>query len=372
MSTSDSESLGTWLCRAALAVMGLAMVVAAVCTVTISRTLWTGGAGADVEAYGGALGLHGVLLAGALSPAGAMAVIVPLVVGAGPRGRVAPLVLAALGGVAWVASWVIPAATFDAAWTFHAEPAIWPSVGAWSRVVALALLGAALAIAVVAERRTMPATRSLTTAAWAITAWVAATFTAIAIAENHHMAASLVDRLNGDTLFWGLLVAVALAALAMSMLEDMRVPSPAIAFVALGVVPALLGERVLGRLAGVVGIDVYLHDTYFEVGRQHLVMAASPAAMLAALHMFDVRVFGRRARAWLAWPGGVMLCGGSIGMAVAMFMLGARGMPRRYPIYPAEFVDAHQLVQIFGVVAGTGAALVVAAWVLGTRRATPA
>lgn len=368
MSSGDRSGLGTWLSRGALAVCGLGVIVGGVATTSIARTLWTAAAGTDFQAYGSALATHGAVLRGVLSPTAAMAVIVPLVISAkAPRSHV-PMVLAAVGMLTWMIAWLLPALHTDGGWEFDPSPFGWAHVSVWCGVASLVAFGAALGITAIAEVRTTPATRSLTTAAWAVTAWLAATFTALGILGGHPIPASLLAGLFTETLFWGLLVSVALAAVAMAMLEDMRVVSPAIAFVALGVFPAFIGERLLGRFLAFVEVDVHLHDTYFEVGREHLAMGGAAAAMLAALHLFDVRLLGRKARAWLAWPGAVLFCGGMLAQSIAMMVLGSRGMPRRYAVYPVEFADAHQLVIQCGMVVGAGAVLVIAAWVFGARR----
>lgn len=368
MSIADSPALGTRISRGVLGVCGLGVLVAAVATTSLAHQLWAQPSPPDMQGYTTALAIHGAVLPGVLSPTAAMAVIVPLVITAKPRRSAVPILLALVGVVAWLVAWLLPALHPDTSWTFAPAPLWWPTIAASCNAAAYVAFGAALGITVVADLRTTPATRSLTTAAWAITAWIAATFAVLAIlAWQGDPGARVLSEVRTATMFWGLLVSVALAAMAMATLEDMRVPSPAIAFVALGVFPAFIGERVLGRLTAFIGVDVHLSDTYFEVGREHLALGAAPAAMLAALHLFDVRVLGRKARPLLAWPGAVLMCGGLLAQAIAMMVLGSRGMPRRYPVFPPEFADAFQWVIGTGIIAGVGALLVVAAWLFAPR-----
>jgi len=102
-----------------------------------------------------------------------------------------------------------------------------------------------------------------------------------------------------------------------------------------------------GIFLGALNVDVHLHDTYFVVAHFHYVMMGSALiAFLGALHYFWPKMFG-------------VMYNETIGKACAIgtfvffnwtflpqFVMGARGMPRRYFDYDPVFQDYHQVSSI--------------------------
>lgn len=372
MPPRDLALVATWVSRCAVALVAVGAVVGAAVTTTMVRTLWSPTPPGSIEAYSTALLLHGSVLSAVFSPAAALAVVVPLVLPTARRPGV-PLALAAVGFAAWITAAAIGIAVADTGWEFASMPDPWPVRGAWCTVLAHAAFAAALAAAAIGALRTEAVGVLATLAAAAIAVGVLAGFGAATLAAAEPASAPMVVATVHDaTLLWGVIVAVVIAVVGLTRLEPARVASPGLVFVALGVLPALLGERLLMRLVALVDLDVHLHDTYFEVARGHMASFAAGAAMFAVLHVFEARVFGRHARAALAWPGAVLGCGGFLAHHGAMMVLGTRGMPRRYAVYPEVFTDLQQIAQGAGAVAAVGLLLAAAAWLVGKRPVTAA
>lgn len=367
MAQADLEPVATWMSRAALGVVAASTAVAGVATTTIVRTLWSSDPQA-VDAYGTALSLHGTLLSFACSPAAALAVVVPLLLPGRPRAAHSHA-LAALGMLAWIVAGAIAVAGANAPFDLAAMTSPWPLRAAWCFVVAHAAFALALATALVGQVRALPVATAIGLGGLAVASGLVAGAGGTTLASEAAVfdARMVPGVLYDATRFWGVIVAVVLAVALLTRIDPARVGSPALVFVALAVMPAMVGERLLVRLLAVADLDVHLHDTYVEVAHAHLSMFAAGAAMLAALHVFELRVLGRQARAALAWPGAVLTCGGLLAHHVLLFVLGTRGMPRRYPVYPEIFAELQRLAQIAGGVAALGAVLVAAAWLFGRR-----
>jgi len=93
-----------------------------------------------------------------------------------------------------------------------------------------------------------------------------------------------------------------------------------------------------GLILGALSVNVYLHDTYFVVGHFHYVMFGGAGfAFFAGLHYWFPKMFGKiysRKRAVLSW---FFLFVGFNCLYFPMFILGLRGMPRRYYDYLPRF-----------------------------------
>jgi cytochrome c oxidase subunit 1 len=108
-----------------------------------------------------------------------------------------------------------------------------------------------------------------------------------------------------------------------------------------------------GLFLGILSVDVHLHDTYFVVAHFHYVMMGSTlVAFLGALHYWFPKMSGKMYPEKLA-----QIC--SIGVFVGFnltflpqFVMGARGMPRRYWDYDPEFTSMHQLSTLGAFILG--------------------
>jgi cytochrome c oxidase subunit I len=121
-----------------------------------------------------------------------------------------------------------------------------------------------------------------------------------------------------------------------------------------------------GLFLGTMAVDVHLHDTYFVVAHFHYVMAGTIFVIFGAIHHWWPKMFGRMYNEF--W-GNVATITAFIGFNLVFFVqfvLGTRGMPRRYydytklmPQHP-EFQLMHQISTIGSYVMGIG--LIIMAW----------
>jgi cytochrome c oxidase subunit 1 len=117
----------------------------------------------------------------------------------------------------------------------------------------------------------------------------------------------------------------------------------AISFLLLFAIGGLTGI-VLGALAA----DVHLHDTYFVVAHFHFVMMGGTVmAFLAGLHYWWPKMFGRMySEKWARVAAALVFIGFNVTF-LAQFVMGSRGMPRRYYNYLDQFQPLH-LFSTFG------------------------
>ncbi len=102
-----------------------------------------------------------------------------------------------------------------------------------------------------------------------------------------------------------------------------------------------------GIFLGALNIDVHLHDTYFVVAHFHYVMMGSALiAFLGALHHWWPKMFGRmfNERVGQVCAVGVFLFFNLT--FLPQFVMGSRGMARRYFDYDPEFTLYHQISSV--------------------------
>ncbi|MGN6107381.1 MAG: cytochrome c oxidase subunit I [Kofleriaceae bacterium] len=102
-----------------------------------------------------------------------------------------------------------------------------------------------------------------------------------------------------------------------------------------------------GLFLGILAVDVHLHDTYFVVAHFHYVMMGSTlVAFLGALHYWWPKFTGRM---YSESIGRLCAIGVFVGFNLTFlpqFIMGARGMPRRYWDYDPHYTIYHQLSTI--------------------------
>jgi cytochrome c oxidase subunit 1 len=108
-----------------------------------------------------------------------------------------------------------------------------------------------------------------------------------------------------------------------------------------------------GLFLGILSVDVHLHDTYFVVAHFHYVMMGSGlVAFLGGLHYWWPKIVGRhypeRLGQWCAW--GVFI--GFNLTFLPQFVMGSRGMARRYWDYDPEYTLYHRLSTIGAFILG--------------------
>ncbi len=132
---------------------------------------------------------------------------------------------------------------------------------------------------------------------------------------------------------------------------DIRLKTPmlySLAFLLLFTIGGLTG-----LFLGILAVDVHLHDTYFVVAHFHYVMMGSTlVAFLGALHYWWPKFTGRMYPEML---GQICAWGVFIGFNLTFlpqFVMGSRGMPRRYWDYDPHFQIFHQLSTVGAFVLG--------------------
>ena len=89
-------------------------------------------------------------------------------------------------------------------------------------------------------------------------------------------------------------------------------------------------------------MDVHLHDTYFVVAHFHYVMMGGTViAFLGGLHYWWPKMFGRMYNEKLGATGCALVFIGFNVTFFTQFILGSRGMPRRYYNYLDQFQRLH-------------------------------
>jgi len=118
-----------------------------------------------------------------------------------------------------------------------------------------------------------------------------------------------------------------------------------------------------GLFLGALSTDVHLHDTYFIVAHFHYVMVGGTLmAFLGGLFYWWPKMIGKMYNEFWGQVGAWMVFGGFNLTFFPQFVMGARGMPRRYYNYLPEFEFYHQVSTIGAFVLGLG--LVIALVVL--------
>ncbi len=108
-----------------------------------------------------------------------------------------------------------------------------------------------------------------------------------------------------------------------------------------------------GIFLGALNIDIHLHDTYFVVAHFHYVMMGSALiAFLAALHYWWPKMFGKMYNERVAQTCAIIVFFAFNWTFLPQFVMGARGMPRRYFDYDPEFEFLHQASSIGAFVLG--------------------
>ena len=118
-----------------------------------------------------------------------------------------------------------------------------------------------------------------------------------------------------------------------------------------------------GLFLGALSTDLHLHATYFVVAHFHYVMMGGTlVAFLGGLFHWWPKMTGKMFNDFGGIVSAAIVFVGFNLTFLPQFVLGTRGMPRRYASYQTEFTDLHRLSTIGAMMLGIG--LLVAAAVL--------
>jgi cytochrome c oxidase subunit 1 len=110
-----------------------------------------------------------------------------------------------------------------------------------------------------------------------------------------------------------------------------------------------------GLFLGALATDVHLHDTYFVVAHFHYVMMGSTTiAFIAGLHYWWPKMFGVTYSEGWAKVGAALIFIGFNTTFLSQFVLGTRGMPRRYYNYLDQFQPLHAFSTFGSWILGLG------------------
>ncbi len=97
-----------------------------------------------------------------------------------------------------------------------------------------------------------------------------------------------------------------------------------------------------GIFLGALSVDIHLHDTYFIVAHFHYVMMGGTVmAFLGGLHYWWPKMWGRMySEKWARVSAALIFIGFNVTF-LTQFVLGSRGMPRRYYNYLDQYQPLH-------------------------------
>jgi cytochrome c oxidase subunit 1 len=124
----------------------------------------------------------------------------------------------------------------------------------------------------------------------------------------------------------------------------------ALAFIFLFTIGGLTGLPL-----GALSTDMHFHDTYFVVAHFHYVMMGGTlVAFLGGVFHWWPKMTGRMFNDKLGIVSAIIVFVGFNLTFLPQFVLGSRGMPRRYATYLPEFQPLHQLSTIGSLTLGSG------------------
>jgi cytochrome c oxidase subunit 1 len=109
-----------------------------------------------------------------------------------------------------------------------------------------------------------------------------------------------------------------------------------------------------GLFLSTMSLDVHFHDTYFVVAHFHFTMAATIFVFLGGVHYWWPKITGKMYNERLGQVGALVSVIGFNITFLAQFVMGARGMPRRYYNYDDVFQIWHHISTGGAWMAGIG------------------
>ncbi|WP_437904793.1 cytochrome c oxidase subunit I [Sorangium sp. So ce327] len=128
-----------------------------------------------------------------------------------------------------------------------------------------------------------------------------------------------------------------------------------------------------GVFLGMLSVDLHLHDTYFVVAHFHYVMVGGTViAFMGGLHHWWPKMTGKMYSEKLAAIACVLIFIGFNVTFFSQFVLGSRGMPRRYYNYLDQFQPLHAFSTVGSWILGTGFLVMFICFIKSLRSGAPA
>lgn len=110
-----------------------------------------------------------------------------------------------------------------------------------------------------------------------------------------------------------------------------------------------------GIYLGAISVDIHLHDTYFIVAHFHYtMMGGTVMALLAGIHYWWPKMFGKMySKRWAVVAWALVFIGFNMTF-LSQFLLGTRGMPRRYYTYLDQYQRLHGFSSVGSYILGLG------------------
>lgn len=172
---------------------------------------------------------------------------------------------------------------------------------------------------------------------------------------GHHMYLVGLDR-KARAFFSTITIMISLPAVVkivnwtLTMVNSTIIITPSLLF-AFSFMAFFLSGGVTGMWLSHIGLNVYVHDTYYVVAHFHFMFSAATfSAVFCGLYFYYFNIFGVRYSNFLAYLHWFYWNLGQWLTFMPLYYVGYNGMPRRYHDYPLVFMGWHSLSSLGHVI----------------------